>query len=141
MLPSAHSSRNRSRRALECSGCAWLAPRLDEHDNWEQALPLRAQQRLGFARVLWLGDGIDGDDTDGHVDDLARFTDEKTVAVAIETDARDENYAPLKANAAALEKMASAKGLQVVEIPMPKKLEVAGLRVPLEPQAMWVSVP
>jgi len=39
-------------RALECSGSAWLAPRLDEHDNWEQALPLRAQQRLGFARVL-----------------------------------------------------------------------------------------
>ncbi len=39
-------------RALECSGCAWLAPRLDESDNWEQALPLRAQQRLGFARVL-----------------------------------------------------------------------------------------
>jgi putative ATP-binding cassette transporter len=39
-------------RALECSGSGWLAPRLDEHDNWEQALPLRAQQRLGFARVL-----------------------------------------------------------------------------------------
>ena len=41
-------------RALECSGSGWLAPRLDEHDNWEQALPLRAQQRLGFARVLLL---------------------------------------------------------------------------------------
>jgi len=39
-------------RALECSGSSWLAPRLDEYDNWEQALPLRAQQRLGFARVL-----------------------------------------------------------------------------------------
>jgi putative ATP-binding cassette transporter len=38
--------------ALECAGVAWLAPRLDERDNWEQALPLRAQQRLGFARVL-----------------------------------------------------------------------------------------
>ncbi len=85
---------------------------------------------LGIDSVMWLGDGIDGDDTDGHVDDLARFTDEKTVAVAIETDSRDENYAPLKANAAALEKMASAKGLEVVEMPMPKKLEVAGLRVP-----------
>ncbi|MCB1630952.1 MAG: ABC transporter ATP-binding protein/permease [Pseudomonadales bacterium] len=39
-------------RALECSGSGWLAPRLDDSDNWEQALPLRAQQRLGFARVL-----------------------------------------------------------------------------------------
>jgi putative ATP-binding cassette transporter len=41
-------------RALECAGVAWLQPRLDEEDNWEQALPLRAQQRLGFARVLLL---------------------------------------------------------------------------------------
>jgi putative ATP-binding cassette transporter len=40
------------RYALECAGLAWLAPRLDQADNWEQALPLRAQQRLGFARVL-----------------------------------------------------------------------------------------
>jgi len=39
-------------RALECAGVAWLAPRLEEYDNWEQALPLRGQQRLGFARVL-----------------------------------------------------------------------------------------
>jgi putative ATP-binding cassette transporter len=40
------------RYALECAGVAWLAPRLDERDNWEQALPLRAQQRLGFARAV-----------------------------------------------------------------------------------------
>lgn len=40
------------RHALECAGIAWLAPRLDEADNWEQALPLRNQQRLGFARLL-----------------------------------------------------------------------------------------
>lgn len=40
------------RRALECAGVAWLAPRLEERDNWEQVLPLRAQQRLGFARAL-----------------------------------------------------------------------------------------
>jgi putative ATP-binding cassette transporter len=38
--------------ALECAGLAWLAPRLEESDNWEQILPLRAQQRLGFARVI-----------------------------------------------------------------------------------------
>ncbi len=39
-------------RALECTGIAWMAPRLDDFDNWEQVLPLRAQQRMGFARVL-----------------------------------------------------------------------------------------
>jgi agmatine deiminase len=85
---------------------------------------------LGIDSVLWLGEGIDGDDTDGHVDDLARFTNVHTVAVAIEQDSRDENYAALKANAATLEKLANDRGLQVVEIPMPKKLEIAGLRVP-----------
>ena len=46
------SSDDAIRHALECAGLAWLAPRLDERDNWEQVLPLRAQQRLGFARVL-----------------------------------------------------------------------------------------
>jgi agmatine deiminase len=85
---------------------------------------------LGAEHVLWLDDGIDGDDTDGHVDDLARFTDAKTVAVAIEHDARDENYAALKQNALALERHASRHGLKVVEIAMPKKLNIADLRVP-----------
>lgn len=85
---------------------------------------------LGAEHVLWLDEGIDGDDTDGHVDDLARFTDAKTVAVAIEHDARDENYAALKQNAAVLERHAARHGLKVVEIAMPKKLNIAGLRVP-----------
>ena len=47
----------------------------------------------GVAKVLWLGRGIAGDDTHGHVDDLARFVDPRTVVTAVETDPRDENYA------------------------------------------------
>jgi agmatine deiminase len=88
------------------------------------------RQYLGAEYVLWLGEGIEGDDTDGHVDDLARFTDASTVAVAIEHDGKDENYAALKANALELGKHASRHNLKVVEVPMPKKFHMAGLRVP-----------
>src|SRR5207247_871935 len=49
---------------------------------------------LGVVQVLWLGEGIAGDDTDGHVDDVARFVGPRTVVVAAEEDRRDENFAP-----------------------------------------------
>jgi agmatine deiminase len=50
---------------------------------------------LGVVKILWLGDGIVGDDTDGHVDDLTRFVDEQTVVTVVEEDPADENYEPL----------------------------------------------
>ena len=51
--------------------------------------------------ILWLGDGIVGDDTDGHVDDLTRFIDARTVVTVVEDDPADENYEPLQENLAA----------------------------------------
>ena len=51
---------------------------------------------LGVRHILWLGDGIVGDDTDGHVDDLTRFTDAQTVVTVVEDDPADENYARLR---------------------------------------------
>ena len=51
---------------------------------------------LRAAHVVWLGEGIEGDDTDGHIDDLARFIDERTIAIGIETNTRDPNYAILQ---------------------------------------------
>ena len=53
---------------------------------------------LGVTKILWLGDGIVGDDTDGHVDDLTRFVDERTVVTVVEDDPADENYEPLQEN-------------------------------------------
>jgi agmatine deiminase len=50
----------------------------------------------GQKHVIWLGEGIEGDDTDGHIDDLARFIDARTIAIAIETNKRDPNYAILQ---------------------------------------------
>ena len=85
---------------------------------------------LGAKEILWLENGIHGDDTDGHVDDLARFTDTRTVLCAVETDKRDENYAALKANAEILNRYARTMDLEVVEVPMPDRQIKAGLRTP-----------
>ncbi len=85
---------------------------------------------LGIDQTLWLESGINGDDTDGHVDDLARFSDARTVLCAIESDSRDENYLPLKRNIEALNRYARTADLEVVEVPMPARQVKADLRTP-----------
>jgi agmatine deiminase len=87
---------------------------------------------LGVRKVLWLGRGIAGDDTHGHVDDLARFVDETTVVVAAETDRGDANFAPLADARARLGGMTVADGrpLRVVTLPMPAPLHLDGVRLP-----------
>ncbi len=85
---------------------------------------------LGAERTIWLERGIRGDDTDGHVDDLARFSDARTVLTAIETDRGDENYEALKRNAEALNRHAAKADLEVVEVPMPARQVKADLRTP-----------
>lgn len=81
---------------------------------------------LGIEKTIWLGDGIAGDDTHGHVDDLARFVDAKTVTTVVETDKNDVNYAPLQENLLRLKKA----GLEVVELPMPKPVIFEDARLP-----------
>jgi len=87
---------------------------------------------LGIRKVLWLGNGIVGDDTHGHVDDLARFVDERTVVIAEETDPGDENFANLAENRMRLESMTNADGehLRVISLPMPAPLRLDGVRLP-----------
>lgn len=87
---------------------------------------------LGVSTVLWLGEGIAGDDTDGHVDDLARFVAPATVVTAIEEDPRDENYRMLADNLRRLRAMRDAQGrtLTVATLPMPPALYHEGTRVP-----------
>ncbi len=55
----------------------------------------RLRDFLGVRQILWLGDGIEGDDTDGHIDDLTRFVAERTVVTVVEEDDSDANYGPL----------------------------------------------
>jgi agmatine deiminase len=87
---------------------------------------------LGVKKVLWLGRGIAGDDTHGHVDDLARFVGPRTVVLASEDDPSDANYAPLAENRERLQGMTNAAGerLEVVPLPMPAPVMLDGVRLP-----------
>lgn len=86
----------------------------------------------GVENILWLGDGIVGDDTDGHIDDLTRFVNKNTVVSVVETDKNDENYRPLQQNLKTLAKMRLENGSQinVVELPMPKPVVYDDMRLP-----------
>jgi agmatine deiminase len=87
---------------------------------------------LGVKKVLWLGDGIEGDDTDGHVDDITRFVDPTTVVTAIEEDENDKNYEPLQINLQRLQSMKLENGepLNVRQLPMPPKMIREDRRLP-----------
>jgi agmatine deiminase len=90
----------------------------------------RAQ--LGVTNVLWLGNGIAGDDTHGHVDDLSRFVNATTVVTIVEEDPKDVNYAPLQDNLARLRDMKDqdGKALRVETLPMPRPVWFDGQRLP-----------
>jgi len=86
----------------------------------------RLRDFLGVREILWLGDGIEGDDTDGHIDDLARFVSETKVVTVVEENRDDANYLPLQDNLNRL----SGFGLDIVILPMPKKVVREDLRLP-----------
>jgi agmatine deiminase len=90
------------------------------------------REYLGITNVLWLGNGVAGDDTHGHVDDLTRFVNGTTVVTIVEEDHGDANYAPLQENLARLQKMKDQDGrpLQVETLPMPKPVYFDGQRLP-----------
>ena len=91
----------------------------------------RLRDYLGVRDILWLGDGIAGDDTDGHIDDLARFVSERTVVAVVEEDRDDENYQLLQKNLACLRQMKIGKdSIEIVALPMPKKIMREELRLP-----------
>jgi agmatine deiminase len=87
---------------------------------------------LGVRKVLWLGQGIAGDDTHGHVDDLARFVAPGTVATVVEDNPDDINYRPLQENLERLRGMTDASGqrLGIVPLPMPGPVVFQGQRLP-----------
>jgi agmatine deiminase len=87
---------------------------------------------LGVRNVLWLGDGIIGDDTDGHIDDLTRFVNPTTVVTVVEEDPQDENHEILQENLKRLRTLKDQDGraLRIVELPMPGKVEYEEQRLP-----------
>ncbi len=91
-----------------------------------QEIEAKIGQYLGVEKVLWLGKGIAGDDTHGHVDDLARFTDSESVVVVTEPDPSDVNHEPLRENLEILKRFP----LRVRTLPMPAPLIFDGQRLP-----------
>jgi agmatine deiminase len=87
---------------------------------------------LGVSNILWLGDGIAGDDTDGHVDDLARFVSRDTIVTVVEHDRADDNYQPLAENLERLHAMRDQGGkpFKIETLPMPPAFRHEGQRLP-----------
>ncbi len=98
----------------------------------KEQIEQKLKDYLGIKKVLWLGKGIAGDDTDGHVDDIARFTSPDTIACAYEYDPSDENHDVLKENFERLGRMTdtSGKPFKIVKLPMPGMVEIKGTRLP-----------
>ena len=95
-------------------------------------IEMRLRDYLGVTNILWLGEGIAGDDTDGHVDDLTRFVDPRTLVTVIEDDPSDENYAPLQENLDRLRSMRDQDGapFRIETLPMPRAVHHEGQRLP-----------
>jgi len=97
-------------------------------DEIEQKL----RDYLNVAKILWLGDGIEGDDTDGHIDDIVRFVNRTTVVTMMESNAADPNHAILQANRELLATMTIEDGtpLSIVELPMPEPVVKEDQKLP-----------
>jgi agmatine deiminase len=87
---------------------------------------------LGISNTIWLGDGIEGDDTHGHVDDICRFVNQKTVLACFEKDGKDPNHRKLSKNMEILTgaKLEDGSKLTIVPIPMPDRLDFDAMRLP-----------
>lgn len=125
--------------SIDVNGCGDLLTTTSCLLNPNRNPSLNKEQIEGYLRdyygvenIIWLGDGIIGDDTDGHVDDLSRFISEDTIITAVEEDCWDENYDILRKNLKALQscRLASGKQPTVVELPMPDMVFYDNQRLP-----------
>lgn len=96
------------------------------------AIERNLRETLGVQQIIWLGEGIVGDDTDGHIDDLTRFVSGHTVVTVVEPNRNDENFVPLAEN---LERLRQVRlddgwGLDIIELAMPRPLLFRGDRLP-----------
>jgi agmatine deiminase len=101
-------------------------------DLSREEIEQQLQDLLGVNKILWLGDGIIGDDTDGHIDDITRFANERTIVTAIEEDTADENHPILQENLDLLRTFTDANGrpFEIVTIPMPAAVHYDDTRLP-----------
>jgi agmatine deiminase len=125
--------------SLDVNGCGTVLTTesclLNENRNPElnrAQIETYLRDYLNVSKVLWLGDGIVGDDTDGHIDDLTRFVSADTVVTVVEPDPADENHAPLAENLRRLRTLTDQENrpLKIVELPMPRSMVVEDQRLP-----------
>lgn len=125
---------------LLTSACCLLNENRNPHLNKEQ-LETYLQDFYGVDQVLWVDEGIAGDDTDGHIDDTVRFVNEDTVVTVVETDKNDENYELLQQNLKQLQQMRLLNGrqLNVIELPMPDAVIFEDQRLPASYANFYIS--
>jgi agmatine deiminase len=123
----------------ECLLDQKVQPRNPSLDQQQIEAGLKAY--LGVSNILWLGRGIAGDDTHGHVDDLCRFVNPTTVVLCRTDDPNDENFGPLEENRERLETMRLETGsrIDVVPMPMPAPLYFDGRRLPASYANFYIS--
>jgi agmatine deiminase len=117
--------------ALLTSTACLLNPNRNPHLNQEQ-IENYLYNYYGVEQILWIDEGIVGDDTDGHIDDTVRFVNENTVLTVIEENKQDENYELLQHNLRQLQKMRLLNGrqLNIIELPMPDAVVYEEQRLP-----------
>lgn len=116
---------------LLTTGQCLLNPNRNPHLS-RADIEAKLRAMLGFTDIIWLGDGVIGDDTDGHVDDLSRFVDETTIVTAVEHDPEDANHGPLRDNLELLRAARTPSGepYTIIELPMPDPVIYQGEQLP-----------
>lgn len=125
---------------LLTSACCLLNENRNPHLNKEQ-VETYLQDFYGVDQILWVDEGIVGDDTDGHIDDTIRFVNEDTVVTVVERDKGDENYELLQQNLKQLQQMRllNGKQLNVIELPMPDAVIFEDQRLPASYANFYIS--
>lgn len=122
------------------SECCLLNPNRNPHLNRGQ-IEEYLYNYYGMEQVLWVPEGIVGDDTDGHIDDTIRFVNADTVLTVVEERKDDENYELLQQNLKALHgmRLLNGKQLNIIELPMPDAVEYDGQRLPASYANFYIS--
>jgi agmatine deiminase len=125
---------------LLTSTACLLNPNRNPHLNQDQ-IEQYLRDFYGVEQILWVDEGVVGDDTDGHIDDTVRFVNEDTVLTVVEEDKTDENYALLQHNLKQLKgmRLLNGKSLNIVELPMPDAVIWEDQRLPASYANFYIS--
>ncbi|MBL7760759.1 MAG: agmatine deiminase family protein [Sediminibacterium sp.] len=125
---------------LLTSTCCLLNENRNPHLNQDQ-IETYLRNYYGVEQILWVADGIVGDDTDGHIDDTVRFVNADTVVTVVESDRNDENYDLLQTNLKQLKEMRllNGKQLNIAELPMPDAVIYEDQRLPASYANFYIS--